>query len=123
VVNYRNKQLIGQHENIVRVYLGGMSLLDCIGLEEFLALYGFVFHLMECLQIDSIEKLCRVQEHSFKVSSLSSSWCFNESWVGVKLPSSLRSLSFGDRFNQSLIGVNLPSSLQSLSFFGDFNRS
>ena len=42
---------------------------------------------------------------------------------GIQLPSSLRSLTFGDNFNQSLNGFHLPSSLQSLTFGDKFNQS
>eukprot|EP00439_Symbiodinium_sp_Y106_P040795 s653_g5.t1 len=42
---------------------------------------------------------------------------------GMQLPSSLQTLTFGNRFNQSLAGIQLPSSLQSLTFGFDFNQS
>jgi len=48
---------------------------------------------------------------------------FNQSLVGVELPSSLQSISFGFDFNQSLVDVKLPSSLQSLSFGHKYNQS
>jgi hypothetical protein len=40
----------------------------------------------------------------------------NQSLEGMKLPSSLQSLTFGSMFSQSLEGVDLPSSLESLAF-------
>ena len=42
---------------------------------------------------------------------------------GVKLPSSLESLTFGRQFNESLEGIIMPSSLQSLTFGRQFTRS
>ena len=43
---------------------------------------------------------------------------FNQSLEGIQLPSSLQSLTFGREFNQSLEGIQLPSSLQRLTFGG-----
>ena len=40
--------------------------------------------------------------------------------LGIQLPSSLQSLTFGSGFNQRLEGIQLPSSLQSLTFGYNF---
>lgn len=48
---------------------------------------------------------------------------FNQSLENVALPSSLDTVSFGHNFNQSLKNVDLPSSLKTLSFGHDFNQN
>ena len=41
---------------------------------------------------------------------------FNQSMENVTLPSSLQSITFGQKFNQSLESVKLPSGSQSITF-------
>eukprot|EP00913_Durusdinium_trenchii_P011249 g10563.t1 len=48
---------------------------------------------------------------------------FNASLDNAKLPSKLQSLTFGHDFNESLDHVKLPDGLQSLTFGHDFNES
>ena len=48
---------------------------------------------------------------------------FNQSLVGVTLPSNPRSLTFGERFNQSLEHVTLPNNLKNLIFGDYFDQS
>ena len=43
--------------------------------------------------------------------------------LGVTLPPSLQSLTFGFHFDKSLKGVTLPSSLQNLTFWENFNQN
>ncbi|CAJ1441899.1 unnamed protein product [Effrenium voratum] len=51
--------------------------------------------------------------------------CFHNpinSLLGVTLPSTLKSLTFGDEFDQRLQEITLPGSLQNLTFGHDFNH-